>query len=95
MSAQLPHFFVLAFFFLLQTTRIDGQVRVSSDLNCDFSDNCRWHNGTGLPEVFGWAHTNDIMPDSRFPVGLPDKGKPLRFLQPDVHFIGQDLVSIL
>ncbi|KAI6215764.1 MAM domain protein [Aphelenchoides besseyi] len=78
---------------LLFTKIVVAQVRVSSDLNCDFSESCRWHNATGLPDMLGWVHTNDIMPDSRFPIGLPDKGNDFIYTHapPGMHQI--ELVS--
>jgi hypothetical protein len=38
---------------------VSAQIRLSSDLNCDFSQQCRWRNDTMQPESVGWAVTSD------------------------------------
>jgi len=46
-----------------------AQIRLSFDLNCDFSHQCRWRNDTVQPESVGWAITSDVAAanDGRFP----------------------------
>ncbi|KAI1704363.1 MAM domain, meprin/A5/mu domain-containing protein [Ditylenchus destructor] len=54
---------------------VHAQIRLSSDLNCDFSTPCRWTNGSiagpMLPEGIGWAPRSDNSQqsqDEKFPL---------------------------
>uniref|UniRef100_A0A915EPE1 MAM domain-containing protein n=1 Tax=Ditylenchus dipsaci TaxID=166011 RepID=A0A915EPE1_9BILA len=64
--------FSFLFFLLLVACVVKAQIRVSSDLDCNFSSHCRWSNGSmagsTLPENIGWGLIGDAQADDRFPL---------------------------
>ncbi|CAD5225847.1 unnamed protein product [Bursaphelenchus okinawaensis] len=80
-------------FVLIGTTK--AQIRLSSQLNCNFEEDCRWQNSTGHMGQIGWAITNDIIPDDRFPATMSknDEGNSFAYTfgPPGMHQI--ELIS--